>query len=156
MRIRRNVKYLSNPEKAAFTNAVLALKKRPSVLHPGDPSRSRYDDYPEIHLNAMMAMPGWAHRGPAFFPWHRELLLQFENDLVASDPAVTIPYWDWSDPASGPFTADFLGTNGFGASSKVTDGPFAFDGPNHWTAVIQAFSWAVNFPLEEFDGSNRN
>jgi tyrosinase len=137
MRIRKNVKFLSNPEKTAFTNAVLALKKKPSILHPSDTSRSRYDDYPEIHMNAMMANPGWAHRGPAFFPWHRELLLQLENDLVASDPNVTIPYWDWTDPASGPFTPDFLGTNGSGANNKVTDGPFAFDGPNHWTIVVK-------------------
>lgn len=37
-------------------------------------------------------LPGWAHQGPAFFPWHRELLLQFENDLQAIDSTVTIPY----------------------------------------------------------------
>lgn len=97
MRIRKNVKRLTAAEKTTFCNAVVALKAKPSVLHPSNPKLTRYDDYPETHMAAMMANPGWAHHGPAFFPWHRELLLQFENDLVAIDPSVTIPYWDWTD-----------------------------------------------------------
>lgn len=137
MRIRKNVAHLSVAEKNAFINAVLALKHKPSVLHPADPSLGRYDDYSEVHMNAMMANPGWAHRGAAFFPWHRELILQFENDLSAIDSSVTLPYWDWSDPASLPFTADFLGGNGVGASRKVMDGPFAFDDPNNWTIKVK-------------------
>jgi hypothetical protein len=48
MRVRKNVGALSNAEKTKFVAAVLALKTRPSLLHPGDPSRSRYDDYPEV------------------------------------------------------------------------------------------------------------
>lgn len=137
MRIRRNVKDLTPPQKTAFANAVLALKNKPSVLHPGDPNFSRYDDYAEIHMNAMMANPGWAHRGSAFCPWHRELILQFENDLNAIDSSVTLPYWDWTDPNSLPFTVDFLGGNGVGPDGKVADGPFAFDGPNHWTIKVK-------------------
>src|SRR5262249_48570557 len=36
-----------------------------------------------------------------------------------------------------PFTPDFLGTNGNpSADDKVTDGPFAFDGPHHWTIQV--------------------
>src|SRR5262245_61703360 len=81
MRMRRNVKYLSTSEKDKFVSAVLALKSKPRVLHSGDATRNRYDDYPEVHMNAMMADPGWAHRGPAFFPWHRFMLLAFEDDL---------------------------------------------------------------------------
>lgn len=137
MRIRKNVKHLTPAEKAAFTNAILALKGQPSVLHPGDPTMSRYDDYPETHMAAMMATPGWAHKGPAFFPWHREVLLQFENDLAGVDASVTIPYWDWTDPLSSPFTPDFLGGDGTAPNAKVADGPFAFDGPNHWTIKIK-------------------
>jgi tyrosinase len=110
---------------------------------------TRYDDYVETHMNAMATqsdtdpttdpnwLPGWAHQGPAFFPWHRELLLQFENDLQAIDSTVTIPYWDWTDNSSWPFTPDFVGSDGDDTDPqdtfKVNDGPFAFDGPNHWT-----------------------
>jgi tyrosinase len=137
MRTRKNVKSLSDSEKTAFVNAVLALKTKPSVLHPGGANHSRYDDYAEVHLNAMMANPGWAHRRPAFFPWHRVMLLQFENDLVGVDPSVTIPYWDWTDAASNPFTPDFLGGDGDPADSdKVKTGPFARDGTNAWTLNV--------------------
>jgi tyrosinase len=137
MRMRMNVKTLSTNEKDKFVNAVLALKSKPSVLHPGDPTLSRYDDYPEVHMNAMMADPGWAHRRPAFFPWHRVMLLAFENDLVDADPSVTIPYWDWSDAASNPLKPGFLGGDGDPSDSdKVKTGPFAHDGPNAWTLKV--------------------
>src|SRR5919198_775828 len=91
MHIRKNVKNLTSDEKTKFVNAILILKTtNPSVLHQGDPTKNRYDDYVEIHMMAMMAgsqdnprdnpnwQPGWAHNGPAFFSWHRVLLLQFE------------------------------------------------------------------------------
>src|SRR5262245_48046406 len=89
MRTRKNVKHLSPTEKAHFVDGVLALKAAPSVLHPGDPALRRYDDYAEMHKQAMMASPGWAHRRPAFFPWHRVMLLEFENDLAAIDASIT-------------------------------------------------------------------
>jgi tyrosinase len=114
----------------------------------------------QVHMNAMMASsstdprddpswyPGWAHNGPAFFPWHRQYILQFEKDLQSIDPSVTLPYWDWTAPAtdknSSPFTADFLGNDGESAppdkpedAGKVVDGPFAHDGPNHWTINVK-------------------
>lgn len=151
MRIRKNVKHLSNDEKNRFVNAVLALKSKPSVLHPGDANLSRYDDYPEIHMNAMMASPGWAHRRPAFFPWHRVMLLAFENDLVATDPSVTIPYWDWPDSASNPLTPGFLGGDGDPADSdKVKTGPFAHDGANAWTLKVKDDSGDPDFLQRSF------
>jgi len=130
--VRHNHRDLTGPQKTAFVNAVLALKNAvDSVLHPG--AQKRYDDYVEIHKNAMIGpamfepMP---HGSPLFFPWHRILLRQFELDLqkAANDPAITLPYWDWdqSDPGT-PFTADFLGGDGDKAQgNRVTSGPFAF------------------------------
>jgi tyrosinase len=155
MKTRKNVKGLSSGEKERFVNAVLKLKKSPSVFHPNDPAFGRYDDYAEIHMNAMMAMsetdpaddadwyPGWAHNGPAFLPWHRLYLLQFEKDLqtASQDDSITIPYWDWTDNDSSPFTQDLMGSDG-GATNdnspgKVPDGPFAHDGPNKWTFAVK-------------------
>jgi tyrosinase len=148
MRLRKNVKHLSNAEKTSFVNAVLALKSKPSVLHPDNANVSRYDDYPELHMNAMMASPGWAHRRPAFFPWHRVMLLQFENDLVAIDPSVTIPYWDWSDSASNPFTPTFLGGDGDPADSdQVKTGPFA---AGAWTLNVTDNPGDPNFLQRSF------
>jgi tyrosinase len=132
MRTRKNVKSLTETEKKTFVTAVLALKKKPSTLHPGNTGFSRFDDYAEVHRNAtnaatnqVTAQAGWAHGGPAFLPWHREFILQFENDLAAIDASVTLPYWDWTDAASNPLTSHFMGGNGSGADQLVTDGPFA-------------------------------
>lgn len=115
MKCRKNVKNLSPGEKKKFVSAVLALKSQNSVIHPG--TQSRYDDFVEVHLNAMMVTPGWAHDDSVFFPWHRELLYQFEKLLQAVDPDVTIPYWDWtrdqSSATSGfPFKHDLIGVDG--------------------------------------------
>jgi tyrosinase len=96
MDLRKNQANLTTDEKKAFVNAVLALKnKTPSRLDPK--THSRYDDYVQIHMNAMMAENddnqtlGWAHKGPAFLPWHRYYIRQFELDLQAIDPTVTLP-----------------------------------------------------------------
>ncbi len=120
MKCRKNARNLAADEKTRFVNAVLALKSQNSVIHPG--SQSRYDDFAETHLNAMMATVGWAHQDSVFFPWHRELLYQFEKLLQAVDPTVTIPYWDWtreqSSAAAGfPFTNDLIGGDGDRADS---------------------------------------
>ena len=125
MKCRKNVKNLTADEKTRFLKAVLALKSQDSLIHPG--SQSRYDDFPETHMNAMMAevddnagnliTPGWAHRDSVFFPWHRELLYQFEKLLQTVDATVTIPYWDWTREQNGaaagfPFEHSFIGVDG--------------------------------------------
>jgi hypothetical protein len=139
MGCRMNQRDLTPAQKAAFVNAVLALKNKvPSQLG----LTNRYDDYVQTHMNSMMASPGWAHQGPAFEPWHRELLYQFEKDLQAVDPTVSLPYWDWTvdqDPTlpTSPFTNDFMGGNGDpGQNDKVLTGPFAHDAGNWNLNVI--------------------
>ncbi|MCV3208830.1 tyrosinase family protein [Mesorhizobium sp. YC-39] len=126
MTCRRNQATLSSTERQAFTAAVVALKKAPSQLGEA----SRYDDFVREHVDSMASGAGWAHRGPAFGPWHREYLRRFELELQKINPNVTLPYWDWTvdnspDPnqAGSPWTADFMGGDGDG-SSIVTTGPF--------------------------------
>ena len=97
------VKKLERLEIASFrilhSSAVLALKNKVnSVLKPG--KMKRYDDFVQIHKNAMMGpdmlMP-MPHGGPLFFPWHRVLLRQFELALqaAAGSSSIALPYWDW-------------------------------------------------------------
>lgn len=156
MRCRKNVKDLTVAEKKAFVQAIKGLKAQNSVLHPG--SQSRYDDYVEIHRSAMDAAqisatgtvltPGWGHFDSAFFPWHRELLYRFEEDLRSVKPGVTIPYWDWTRgqsaaSAAWPFTHDFIGVDGTDANSDRVEReagapspyPYEFD-PLTWTVVV--------------------
>jgi hypothetical protein len=121
-----------------FRNAVVALKAAPSLLPAPHTQANRYDDYVYVHQQAMAGHPNNdpgphpAHKGPAFFPWHREFMRQFENDLrtVANDQSICLPYWDWStDQDSGdagyPFIDDFLGGDGTGAGGAVQTGVFA-------------------------------
>src|SRR5437879_5387290 len=99
MSCRKNQALLTAQEKQAYVNAVLKLKNNtPSKMG----LTNRYDDYVQMHMNAMMLMngffrdPGWAHKVPSFFSWHRVMLRQFELDLQAIDPTISLPYWDWT------------------------------------------------------------
>lgn len=46
---------------------------------------------------------------PYFLPWHRLYLYYFERVLqqAANDPALRLPYWDYSDPAQVDMPAEF-------------------------------------------------
>jgi len=136
MSCRKNQASLSPGERAAFVAAVLALKAAPSVAG----NDSRYDDFVKEHIDSM-AGASWAHRRPAFLPWHREYLRRYELALQEHDPDVTLPYWDWTvdnQTNSSIWDADFMGGDGQGGNDEVATGPFAhstgdwdlqYDGP---------------------------
>ncbi len=123
------------------------------MLGPGSTLASRYDDFVWAHHQVMMlgpndpSGPNLAHRGPAFGPWHRELLKLYEQELqnAVGDPNLALPYWDWTQDQSVadpgfPFTADFLGGDGAGnPNDKVTTGDFS-----------QAAGWTLNCDEEGF------
>jgi Common central domain of tyrosinase len=48
----------------------------------------------------------WAHKGNLFLPWHRQFLLEFEKQLLAIDPEVTLPYWGWGSSWPGQESID--------------------------------------------------
>jgi tyrosinase len=154
---RRNQKTLTSSDRAEFVRALKVLKNTPSHFTP--PTASRYDDFVYVHMQAMLLVeivdrtkvaqngnlritsdirtPMWAHRCPAFFPWHRELLFQLELELqkAANDPDLAIPYWDWSvdqSKTAAPWTDDFMG--GDGNDGPVTSGPFA--GSENWKITL--------------------
>jgi tyrosinase len=128
MGIRKNQASLTAGEKARFIAAVLQLK-----------ANGTYDEYVLQHRNAMNDMARMpAHGGPAFLPWHRELLRRFELDLQRLDPSVTLPYWDWTvdrSPASPLWSSDFMGGDGELGSRRVTTGPFAF-AAGRWNLTV--------------------
>lgn len=148
MAIRKSVRDLSISEKNEFTDAVLALKAEPSPIISGVNS---YDRYVVMHQQSMDNLTPWpsdpranprptmrnsAHRGPAFLPWHRQFLGQFEKDLqrISGNPNLGLPYWDWEIDSTFP---DFLGGDGvlfqFGIAEPIAfwfavqEGPFSFD-----------------------------
>jgi tyrosinase len=146
LRLRKSVNSLTAAEKANLVTAIKALK-----------ANGKYDQYINEHLTAMNTatlMPGEmgdsftrnvAHRGPAFGPWHREMLRRFELDLQAEVPGVTLPYWDWAADATladaksaAVWGVDLMGGDGDPANTgMVATGPFRYDpsDPNTWTVV---------------------
>ncbi len=142
--------------------AILDLKNpavRPSLIPEAqaDGAVSRYDDFVWVHHKVMMdgpndsvnggPGPNWAHRGPSFGPWHRQLLKLYEQELrsVSGDPDLSLPYWNWtkdrtSADAGFPFFTEFLGGDGAGNThDRVTTGAFA-----------QANGWDLNVDEEGF------
>jgi tyrosinase len=127
MGCRKNLNRLTIAERQAFTNAINQLR-----------DNGLYDSYVRQHRGAM----GHGHGGPAFFPWHREYLLRFEQDLQAIDPSVSIPYWDWTSEnlnAAGTesliWRNDLMGGPGQAGTGAVNTGPFA-----NWGLIRNSFN----------------
>lgn len=145
--VRRNI-LTDTRSRDAYVRGVLLLKREQSgastadfrIAGPPQPV-STYDLFVIWHHETMMQLtpPGnpagrnAAHRGPIFLPWHRVMLLLFEENLrrVLGDPQFALPYWDWA--ADGDLTPraqtaaplwrpDCLG----GSGGPVSTGPFAF------------------------------
>ncbi|MFE7135117.1 tyrosinase family protein [Streptomyces sp. NPDC057638] len=119
--VRKNQRHLTRAERRRFVEAVLELKRR-----------GEYDEFVRMHAEFSVTdaeyRPRPAHMTPSFFPWHRVYLIEFERSLQRIDPAVTVPYWDWTTdntPAAALWGDDFLGGDGRLGDRQVMDGPFA-------------------------------
>lgn len=101
VRVRKNANNLSSDERRRFLAALATLRNRnPSAYLPFD----------QIHRAADgPCFPG--HGGPAFLPWHRVYLVQFERELQKVDPSVALHYWKFDEKAEQVFTKDFMGAN---------------------------------------------
>ena len=57
----------------------------------------------------------YAHEGPGFPTWHRQLILWLEREIQVQihDHTFRLPYWDWRDPSQREilFKRDRLGEN---------------------------------------------
>ncbi len=102
--VRKNQKNLTTMEWQRFIHAIEALAAS------GMPSPT-YAEFVQIHMDAMDTHGGHAwgahqmggHDGRNFLAWHREYLAKIEARLMAINPLVTIPYWDWvTDRAAIP------------------------------------------------------
>ena len=145
LRARKSVTALTPQERADFVNAVLALKATPSPYHP---TLSYYDQFVAWHValsdcdrtDPLTLHRQMSHAGPMFLPWHRQYLLLFEDALRdVSGKDITIPYWDWTDPASvgSVFADDFMGGDGDPDQGyAVMTGPFRRD---NWKLVVKNY-----------------
>ncbi|KAK6747928.1 hypothetical protein RB195_000872 [Necator americanus] len=116
--IRREIRMLSFDERERLWKAMNALKS------------TTIDNITVWDLHTLVHYPDsapGAHWGPAFLPWHREFLRQFEVALQREDPTVSLPYWDSTldqglpEPSDSVMWSDELLGNGNG---YVKTGPF--------------------------------
>lgn len=89
MRVRKDFRDLTKPEKDLYIEAVNKLKEQ-----------GVYDLFVQTH--AHLTNKNYAHGTSGFLPWHRKYLLEFENAIRSADPGgkykdVTVPYWDWAE-----------------------------------------------------------
>jgi tyrosinase len=153
-RQRKNVKDLTPAERQDYVDAVLALKKTPS---PYDNTLSWYDQFVMFHKQVYeYRLPVGegtqdqreyqiGHESPSFLPWHRKFLLMYEQALrEVSGKDISLPYWDWTDPASASivFSEGFMGPGGVESDGYVvSSGPFS---KHHWNITV--------FPKDEETG----
>ena len=144
LRVRRNAASLSSDEKKAYTDAVLALKDKPSPWAAG---LNTYDTFVLWHRDAFNCDINAAHMGAAFLPWHRQFLHLFEQQLQSVDPTVMLPYWDWTvDNTADSYVwqDDFMGGSGNPDEGYVvTNGPFA---KGNWTITVFDYNDSVQNP----------
>jgi tyrosinase len=114
MAIRKNANTLTAGERSEFVGAVSALK-----------AAGIYDQFVLRHANAVMTA---IHRCPAFLPWHRRFIWDFERELqrVSGNSELGLPYWNWPEGGANAsmWNVDLLGDNGAAINQVVTDGPF--------------------------------
>jgi tyrosinase len=145
LRVRKNAASLTADEKLNFVDAVLGLKKKPSPWVDG---LTVYDTFVLWHRDAFGCAVMAAHMGPAFFPWHRQFVLLFEEQLRLIEPTVTVPYWDWTvdnTHDAAVWGDDLMGGNGDPAADyAVTTGPFR---KGAWTINIFDYSDQQRLPF---------
>ncbi|MEM6252562.1 MAG: tyrosinase family protein [Cyanobacteria bacterium P01_D01_bin.156] len=150
--IRKSVTALTPEEKFAFVTAVNTLQS----TYPEGSRLSLYEQFVVQHILTMgfrqslgatgPARGNPAHSYPAFLPWHRQFLLDFEQALQTVDESITIPYWDWTDPdaLNVMLQEDFLGTSGQGTFVEVPEHG-RFEGGEVKTSPFAA--WQLNETL---------
>ena len=146
MAIRKDANTLSNAERLELSDAIVELKRR-----------GIYDQFVLRHANANASA---IHRSPAFLPWHRRFIWDFESELqrVSGNPELGLPYWNWPEGGENASMWDdnLLGGDGNPVTQVVNNGPFR---SGEWTVInsggqpagplTRAFSresWATSLP----------
>lgn len=114
--IRRNVATISDAERDRLRDALLALKR--TKFYPD--GVSFWDKQEDIHKGAH-AGGADVHTGPAFLPWHRDLVNRMEDLLREVDPELSLHYWDWTTDPTDLFTTRFMGNAHGDIGAPFTD-----------------------------------
>lgn len=102
LRIRQDIAKLTDTQLSSLRRGIAVMRSRPL----SDPTSWSY--WANIHaLPGAVTDPLWfqcRHGDLHFFTWHRAYLYYFEQVLrkASGDPALTLPYWNWSVNRSLP------------------------------------------------------
>jgi tyrosinase len=129
MPTRRNLLRMTSGEQRTFLSALNAMK-----------ADGTYDEFTRRHhMNMMERTSGSGtyysstrnrgHRGPAFCPWHRWSLLDFEAQLIAHG-CPFLPYWAW-ERESGSWSGTRTGIWAVVGGSGTVTAPFV-----DWYALL--------------------
>ncbi|CEM32668.1 unnamed protein product [Vitrella brassicaformis CCMP3155] len=113
VRVRREIRDLSDDERETFIDAIITLHRTPSTLG----NFSQYEEFTYIHK----LDPWSSHHDNRFFPWHRKIVYDFETRLRAINKSIAIPYWDWTRDAHHVHTAPVFTPQWFGGSGATAD-----------------------------------
>ena len=120
VRVRKDANKLTTDERDRFLTALDSLN-----------TAGGFSTFNDIHSVASTAQDE-AHSAdlaqPAFAPWHRALILQFERELQKIDPSVTLPYWNWDAAADRVFDDEFMGEGDL-SGAWVAEPVFALTNP---------------------------
>lgn len=148
LRVRSNVMSIGSDAREELVDAILFLK---SLQSPFETSLSFYDQLVHFHqlsvVNARLSF-GYSisHQCPAFLPWHRKILMLFENAVrVHIRQDFALPYWDWTDDSSLDvvFTDEFMG-------------PYLGDSDDNYSISTSAFAkglFSINLTASQLSSS---
>ena len=117
MAMRKDANTLNTTERSELVDAILQLK-----------AEGIYNQFVLRHAQANMPS---IHNCPAFLPWHRRFLWDFEKELqrVSGNPDLGVPYWNWPSGSANASMWDdnLLGGDG-DANGIVRSGPLGLVG----------------------------
>lgn len=120
VRRRREIHELSSDELDRFINSIRAIHN----TRDGSNSWSIYEKFARQHMD----FAGINHNSASFFPYHRQLLHDFETELRKIDSSVTVPYWNWTIYSQSPGTDPVLSSAILGDSGRAGLGCISTNG----------------------------
>ncbi|KAJ3393948.1 hypothetical protein HDU80_010612, partial [Chytriomyces hyalinus] len=129
-RVRSEWSQLTQEQKGLYVRAIAALAAKPASNQYANPDIMGWHDFVITHAREAY----WAHGNAQFYPYHRAMMWQFEQAMIATGiwPSnMGVPYFDWPAMSqnwwtSDLFTEQYLGNmNSNDPDHCVLTGPFA-------------------------------
>ena len=155
IRVRKNANTLSDKARTDFITALAKLNgiKVDSDPTPGPGFGVYVTDFVDMHVEgASTSQHGDSH----FLPWHRLYLLDLERLLQEINPAVTLPFWRFDQPAPNVFNANFMGeVNEIPRDMSKQGGAFDQGGSNSPLARFISSNPLSNWQIRHVNGIRR-